>query len=311
MCPDPMFLIDGGRAVVMKLKFSASDTAADPTILFDVVLDQDEDQGGADAFFFPEGMRVVDAGEGLLVVAATSHATIMDNTNYNYQMAAVGLSSEDGTVLWRRAYPASNASAGFGNGAANGTMSHPYALTLAEAYTGHADDPSDDLPAGVVIAGHAYGDTTQTNFPNPVGRMLRLSREGTPLWDSRFREGNPDHNVECYGVAPACDGGFIATCGFGCMTCDKRDTPQERTWQVLNHRTNGAGEQLWEHLYTNTSGGNNAGEFIIARREGGYATYVDSQTWGSGDTGGNFGLLITADDCSKGEGQSVSYAITN
>jgi hypothetical protein len=34
------------------------------------------------------------------------------------------------------------------------------------------------------------------------------------LFDQRFH-GLPDYNVECYGVQPTHDGGYILTCGYG------------------------------------------------------------------------------------------------
>ena len=78
------------------------------------------------------------------------------------------------------------------------------------------------MPAGAVIAGHAYADAEGYVGANPVGRMLRLSAaDGAPVWDARFHPTEEqdayeaDHNTECYGVAPAQDGGFVATCSDG------------------------------------------------------------------------------------------------
>jgi hypothetical protein len=128
--------------------------------------------------------------------------------------------------------------------------------------------------------------------------MVRLDRDGEVAWDSRFREGPDDHNVECYGVAPALDGGFIATCGFGCMpeTCSRFSSAENRVWQVLVHRVDKNGEAEWEKLYTDTSKGNNAGENIVGLRDGGYAVFVDATSWGSESTGGNFGLIVLDSD---------------
>ena len=93
------------------------------------------------------------------------------------------------------------------------------------------------------------------------------------------------------------DGGYIATCGFGCMpeTCKRFQPAENKIWQVLAHRVDKNGEQLWDELYTDTSKGNNAGEYIVSRREGGYAIYVDA-SWGDADTGGNFGLMVLDSD---------------
>jgi hypothetical protein len=38
------------------------------------------------------------------------------------------------------------------------------------------------------------------------------------------------------------------------------------------------------------------GEYIVSTREGEYAIFVDSQTWGPASTGGNFGLIKLAKD---------------
>ena len=151
---DPMFLVDGGAAVLMKLRFddaaaaapaAAAGGAADPAVVFEVVLDnrdaaaataakkgskaaagRSDDDSSDDPFFTPTGMRVVDAGGGTVIIAATSHAgdAVASDDNDQYQMAALGLSESDGAELWRRAYPAADAAAGFSK--ANGTMSHTY-----------------------------------------------------------------------------------------------------------------------------------------------------------------------------------------
>ncbi|GMH55888.1 hypothetical protein TrRE_jg8411 [Triparma retinervis] len=130
-------------------------------------------------------------------------------------------------------------------------------------------------------------------------RMVRIDAKGNVLWDARFKpENSPDdHNVECYGVDSTLDGGYIATCGFGCMpeTCKRLQPAENRIWQVLAHRVDKNGEQVWDELYTDTAKGNNAGEYIVSLREGGYAIYVDA-SWGDADTGGNFGLMVLDSD---------------
>ena len=66
----------------------------------------------------------------------------------------------------------------------------------------------------------------------------------------------------------------------------------ERYEQVLVHRTDAFGNALWSKTYTNnTRLKDDAGEFIITTRAGGYAVYVDSQTWGSPSTRGNFAFM--------------------
>jgi len=59
-----------------------------------------------------------------------------------------------------------------------------------------------------------------------------------------------DHNVECYGIAPALDGGYVATCGFGCMpeTCQRFSSKENKIWQVHAHRVDENGNQLWDEV---------------------------------------------------------------
>ena len=68
---------------------------------------------------------------------------------------------------------------------------------------------------------------------------------------------------------------------------------------ALVHRTDADGQPLWTHNYTTNDGPpyrNNAGEYIVAAADGGYALYVDSQSYGSAATGGNFALVRLASD---------------
>ena len=45
------------------------------------------------------------------------------------------------------------------------------------------------------------------------------------------------------------------------------------------------------------AGQNNAGEYIVALRNGGYVVCIDSQTWGPTTTGGNFAIMKLGSDC--------------
>ena len=69
--------------------------------------------------------------------------------------------------------------------------------------------------------------------------------------------------------------------------------------QVLAHRVDADGGEVWEALFTDTSKGNNAGEYIVSLKGGGYAIYVDATSWGSQETGGNFGLIVLESDTEK------------
>ena len=88
---------------------------------------------------------------------------------------------------------------------------------------------------------------------------------------------------------------IVAT--FSLQTCKKVGVgKQNKIWQVLAHRVDANGEEVWEGLITDTSKGNNAGEYIVGLKDGGYAIYVDATSWGSQDTGGNFGLIVLDSD---------------
>ena len=73
------------------------------------------------------------------------------------------------------------------------------------------------------------------------------------------------------------------------------------------HRTDGAGKQLWQAAYGNRSTHlSNAGEYIIATRDGGYAVYIDSKEWGNPALGGSFALLRLMPD-SPDSVDSISF----
>ena len=67
----------------------------------------------------------------------------------------------------------------------------------------------------------------------------------------------------------------------------------QKTWTSYVYGTDGDGTTLWGANVTNSSAEclNDAGEFVLRARDGGYAVYVDSSTLGPPGTGGNFGLV--------------------
>ena len=134
------------------------------------------------------------------------------------------------------------------------------------------------------------------------GRLVEVdAASGKVVFDQRFTSNLPDTNIECYGLQATHDGGYILTCGTGVEPeLHPKDSPQSKTWRVLVHRTDGEGKQIWQKTYTNSSSlQNNAGEYIVATRDGGYAVYVDSQSLGSHTTGGNFAIMMLGPDDSK------------
>lgn len=92
------------------------------------------------------------------------------------------------------------------------------------------------------------------------------------------------------------------TCGNGPETIPKWMTDcHERTWTAYVYRTDGTGAPLWKANVTDAAARcvNDAGEHIIAAKEGGYAVYVDSGTLGRAGTGGNFGLVVLNADTDR------------
>ena len=110
--------------------------------------------------------------------------------------------------------------------------------------------------------------------------------------------------VECYGISITKDNGYIVTCGTGddgpLRRHSNRNSQQlksSETWMALLHRTDINGNEDWQKCYTNqTQNLNNAGEYVITTNDGGYAMYIDTNTWGTADTGGNFGLMLLYPD---------------
>ena len=130
--------------------------------------------------------------------------------------------------------------------------------------------------------------------------MVGFNSTGDLSFDTRWESGEKDANIECYGVQQALDGGFIMTCGNGVESeLHPNDSAQMKTWMVFVARTDENGNPMWSGNFTdNAALQNNAGEYIVATRDGGYAVYVDSQSWGPGSTGGNFAIMMLGKDAS-------------
>lgn len=270
---EPMFLIKRGRAVVARINYDA----ASLNLAGEAIIDP----GGQQPFAIYQGMRVVyDAPKNLVVV---SHTVSYDNGG-NIQMGMSGL-SPSGELQWTRGFPAQH-------GRLTGHASHPYALTMGT--DGH-----------YVIGGLAVL-FDESGIERCQGRMLQINETGDVVWDSRFNSLQRDTNIECYGVVPTQDGGFAMTCGAGVEPeLHPHDPPQLKTWMVLLIRTDASGALLYQQNMTdNTELKSNAGEFIVARRRGGYAIYVDSKgTYGPSSTGGNFALMALTSDTAQRVGE--------
>jgi len=266
---EPMFLIAGGSAFVTKL------TYGDPRAPLEVVWDRlitpaDE------SFVAAQGMRIAfDANHGhyALGVAMTEVAS---PGNFQFGAAAI---SPAGELSWSKIFVAHRAGHA-------GHESHPYAMSVA----------SDG--SGIVLGGLnvVYDDA---RIERCQGRLLKLSADGTLLYDRRFQALQQDTNIECYGIDEVSDGGHVVTCGIGVKgDLHPDDSTRLKTWMVLLHRTDAHGNTLWQANYTNNNAPyyNNAGEFVVAMRSGGYAVFVDSQTYGDRTTDGNFGLFMLGQD---------------
>lgn len=265
---EPMFLIYGGSAFVMKLTYDGSKQPLE--VVFDKKIQ-------ADGFEASQGMRIYH--DQVANAYALSIASADAPSNFQFGLAST---STDGDLNWVKIFPAKHDSV-------DGHASHPYALTL----------PADG--SGYVIAGLAV-IYDANNIEQCQGRLAKISPDGTLLFDKRWTSKQKDTNIECYGVQNTPDGGYIATCGTGVeIELHPGDSQQLATWMVLVHRTDSEGNEVWDTTYTSNKGPaykNNAGEYIVTTKAGKYAVYVDSQSYGSDETGGNFAIILLASDAS-------------
>lgn len=249
-------------------------------LLDDVILDDDDLD-----FSATQGMRVLrDETRDRYVVSHTTTSKDRDG-NFEFGMSAFSIESDKIKTQWTRQFVA-DVSANL-----TGHASHPYALTI-----GNNDD-------AYVIGGLAVINDAQ-GLEQCQGRLLAVSPDsGDVQFDQRFTSSEKDTNIECYGIQTVeRDGGYILTCGTGVEPeVHPHDSDKSKTWRVLVHRTDSAGEVLWQDVYTsNDKLQNNAGEYIIStRNDKGYAVFVDSQSWGPGSTGGNFAIMRLDPDFSS------------
>jgi len=255
--PDEAMFLVYGQAGLTKF---ARDSSGQWSVAFDILLNTT-----GQPFTAAEGMRVLyDETERVYVM---SHTVQLQNPvqpgTFEFGISAFTL---DGKLKWTRAFPAQS-------GNLTGLASHPYALTLGN-------------DGSYAIGGLAAGvNVTQ-------GRLVSVTPTGDLQFDRRFH-GHFDYNIECYGVQPTRDGGYILTCGYGLKSIRyPNETDYDLTWRALVQRTDSAGEPLWQTTYGNRSTHlSNAGEYIISTRDGGYAVYIDSKEWGNPGLGGSFALL--------------------
>ena len=281
---EPMFLIGGGTAQVTKFAYDEG--------AFNVVFDVPVNSQGA--FETRQGMRLFyDPDQSAYAV---SHTTTTP-TDLEFQFGMSLLSAHDGRIIWSRSFPATLPGAAGDSGHA----SHPYALALAQN-------------GGVYGIGGLAVINDAKGIEQCQGRLALIHpQDGTLIADRRFTSDEKDTNIECYGVSPTPDNGWILTCGTGVEPeLHPADSQQSKTWRVLVHRTDSNGAQLWQRVYTsNAQLQNNAGEFIITANNGSYVVYVDAQSVpAESGTGGNFGIMMLGADLKaslREERPSVSY----
>lgn len=264
---EPMFLIPGGHPFIMELTYTPNTYKMN--VVFDNII---HDTPHIKVY---QGMRIFyDSIRGAYALSTTA---VYRNDTGNIQMGLIS-TNLDGKENWLKIFIADNPPH-------SGHASHPYALTLAPDNSGYT------------IAGLAVGLDSK-GIEQCEGRVLKVDSKGNLVWDQRFREPGKDLNTECYGISPTDDNGYVITCGTGVEPeLHPHDTPEEKTWRALVHRTDNKGNQLWQQTYTTRDKlQNNAGEYIVTTKNGEYAVYVDSQTYGSSSTGGNFAIILLNSD---------------
>lgn len=267
------FLVSLGHAFIRRFVFRASAPSEPPrdsgglTITPDVV-------GGF--LTFRQGMRLqYDAARRQVVVlaAASSHPE-----DYEPHFGAVAVDADNVTsVRWYRLYK--------GDGEVEFLTSHPYAMCAS--CHGGGD--------GYVFAGHSFHPSRCNG--RPVGRALKVRPDdGSVLWDTAFAANGLLLNTECYGVCST-PGGLVLTCGTGAH--DGNACAAEDCWRCLvvvladEAGASGGKVRLVQPFTSNEpdAGGNNAGEDVLATPDGGVVVVIDSQSFGTPGTGGNFALM--------------------
>ena len=153
----------------------------------------------------------------------------------------------------------------------------------------------DAAPAGgFILAGH------RAACPGGCwdGWLVRVDATGRELWNVSFGQPNggaPERMFEeCYGVRSAPGGGFITACGSGVEPGNEaRPDDPLNTWRAYVVRVTEAGAVRWQASYGSPHA-NNAAEFVLPARGGGFAVFADSDQHGPG--WGNFALFKLAGD---------------
>ena len=163
--------------------------------------------------------------------------------------------------------------------------------------TSHPYDFDAAPDGGYILAGHVSSCTDGCWD----GWLVRVDAAGRELWNLAFGEpnGGPPERMfeECYGVRAVpggSGGGFIAACASGVEPGNEaRPDDPLNTWRAYVVRVTEAGAIHWQATYGSPHA-NNAAEFVLPARGGGFAVFADSDEHGPG--WGNFALYRLAGD---------------
>lgn len=160
--------------------------------------------------------------------------------------------------------------------------SHPYDFDAAHG-------------GGFILTGHVSG------CPDGCwdGFLVRVDATGGELWSVSFGEPNggaPERMFEeCYGVRSVPGGGYVTACGSGVEPGNEaRPGDPLNTWRAYVVRVTEDGAIQWQASYGSPHA-NNAAEFVLPTRDGGYAVFADSDEHGAGE-GANIALYKLAGD---------------
>ena len=131
------------------------------------------------------------------------------------------------------------------------------------------------------------------------GFIVRVDATGRELWHVSFGEpngGTPELMYEeCYGVRSVPGGGYVTAFGSGVEPGNEaRPDDPLNTWRAYVVRVTEDGVIQWQASYASPHS-NNAAEFVLPTRDGGYAVFADSDEHGSGE-GANMALYKLAGD---------------
>ncbi len=131
------------------------------------------------------------------------------------------------------------------------------------------------------------------------GLLVRVDATGRELWSVSFGEpngGTPERMFEeCYGVRSVPGGGYVTACGSG-VEPDNEAHPDDplNPWRAYVVRVTETGTIQWQASYGSPHT-NNAAEFVLPTRDGGYAVFADSDEHGAGE-GANIAIYKLAGD---------------